>query len=78
MFNLEKKLLAEKITEAVMELTADGKMDTMDAVLLYAEKNDIDIEVVAAAIKSNAVIISKIQEEAEDLNFLPKQNRLPI
>lgn len=50
----------------------------MDALIIYAEKNNIDIDIVAAAIKSNAVIVSKLQEEAEGLNYLPKQNRLPV
>lgn len=50
----------------------------MDAILEYCEKNDVEIEVAASLISNN--LKSKIQLEAEDLNFLPRSNttRLPL
>jgi len=50
----------------------------MDAVLLYCEDNEVEFEVAATLISDN--LKSKIQIEAESLNFLPKSNttKLPL
>jgi hypothetical protein len=50
----------------------------MDAVLLYCEENDVEIEVAASLISEN--IKAKIQIEAQKLHFLPQSNttQLPI
>jgi len=50
----------------------------MDAVLLYADQNGLEIETVASIIRNSTKIKSKIQVQAEELNFLPKTSRLPI
>jgi len=44
----------------------------MDAIIEYCEQNEVEIEVAASLISNN--LKSKIQLEAEDLNFLPKSN----
>ena len=50
----------------------------MDAIIEYCEQNEVEIEVAASLIWNN--LKSKIQLEAEDLNFLPKSNttKLPL
>jgi hypothetical protein len=50
----------------------------MDAIIEYCDTNDVEIEVAASLISNN--LKSKIQLEAEDLNFLPKSNttKLPL
>lgn len=50
----------------------------MDAIIDYCEKNKVEIEVAASLISNN--LKSKIQLEAEELNFLPRSNttRLPL
>ena len=50
----------------------------MDAIIEYCEQNEVEIEVAASLISNN--LKSKIQLEAEDLNFLPRSNttRLPL
>jgi hypothetical protein len=50
----------------------------MDAILLYCEENNVEIEVAASLINDN--IKYQIQLEAESLNFLPKSNttKLPL
>lgn len=55
-----------------------SKLDYLDAVLHYSEINSLDIETVASMIKNSSKIKAKIQQEAEDANFLPKMNKLPI
>lgn len=50
----------------------------MDAILLYCEENNVEIEVAASLINDN--LKYQIQLEAEELHFLPKSNttKLPI
>ena len=56
----------------------ESKLDYLDAVLHYCELNSLEIETVAAMIRSSSRIKAKIQQEAEDANYLPKTGKLPI
>lgn len=60
----------------IEELCTTRNMDYIDAVIHWCEENDFDLESVANEIKGNAVLVSKIQIEAENLNFLKKTARL--
>jgi Phage late-transcription coactivator len=53
-------------------------IEYIDAVVLWCEKNKIEIECVAGLIKKDPVFKSKIQVEAENLNVLKRGARLPI
>lgn len=66
--------LGKKIEDLVYE----HDIDYIDAVLLYCETANLEVEFVADVISKNHYIKSKIQREAEDLNFLKKSPRLPI
>jgi len=59
-------------------LVTDKKMEYIEAVIYYCEKNNIEIETAASLIKGSAKMKAKIQNEAEDLNYLPKTRKLPI
>lgn len=50
----------------------------MDAVLFFCEKNGIEVESVADIISNNPLLRAKIQEEAEEMNYLEKTSRLPL
>ena len=50
----------------------------MDAIVYYCERNQMEIETAASMIKGNFRIKSQIQQEGEQLNFLPKTAKLPI
>ena len=52
-------------------------IDYMEAVILYCEKNNMDIDTAANLISLNANFKSTIQLEAESINLLPKTARLP-
>lgn len=64
--------------EEIEKIRAISKTDYMDAVLHYCEKNDLDIDSVAQFIRKNSLLKAKIQEEAEQLNYLEKSAKLPI
>jgi hypothetical protein len=59
-------------------LVFEKKMEYIDAVVYYCEKNNMEIETAAQLIKQNQKFKAKIRNEAEDLHYLPKISRLPI
>jgi cell division protein ZapA (FtsZ GTPase activity inhibitor) len=48
----------------------------MDAVVLYCEENEMEIE--SAAKLLNTKIKQHLEVEAMELNFIPKVNTLPV
>lgn len=74
----EKALTTEKFIKDIENLVSKYKLDYMDAVVHYCEKNNVEIEAAATIIRNNIRIKSKLQSECEDLNFLPKRAKLPL
>jgi hypothetical protein len=72
------KLTPQTFYVEIEKLVCELKTDYMDAVVHYCEKNDIELETAASIIRSNGKIKAIIQNEAEDLNLLPKTTRLPL
>lgn len=54
------------------------RVDYMDAVLLYCSLTGLEIETAGQLIKSSAKMKALIQDEAEQLNYLPKSAKLPL
>lgn len=50
----------------------------IDAIITYCERNEIDVENFGKFVKSIPSLKSKLQEEAEELNYLSKTARLPV
>ena len=71
------KPINEFINE-IESLVRTSKIEYIDAVIHYCEKNNLEIETAAALIKSSSKIKAKIQNEAEEMNYLPKSAKLPI
>lgn len=65
-----------KFSAVIEEMVRDKQIPYMDAVVHYCERNDVEIETAAKLL--NSVIKSKIEAEAMDLNFLPKEAKLPL
>jgi hypothetical protein len=63
-----------KFTKLIESTVTELKLSYMDAILHLCEKNDIDPEDVNKFI--SPIIKSKLEAEAMNLNFLPKQNSL--
>jgi hypothetical protein len=59
-------------------LVKTHKLTYMDAIVLYCERNNVEIETAAAMIKGNFRIKSQLQQEGEQLHFLPKTAKLPV
>ena len=72
------KVPSEMILE-IEKLVKNSKLDYIDAVIDYCEKNNLEVETMAEIIKQNAAIKSKIQIEAENLKMVKRSSaRLPI
>jgi len=72
------KSSAEFIME-IETIVRDKNIEYIEAIILYCEKNNLEVETVATIIKQNQVIKSKVQHEAENLNMVKRGSaRLPI
>lgn len=69
---------AKEFYETIENLVWKYDIEYMDAIIMHCEKHNIELESVAPLIKGNENIKSKIQIEAEKLNYLPKTARLDI
>jgi hypothetical protein len=70
----ENFLTKSKFTKLIESTVSELRIPYMDAVLHLCEKNDIEPEDVKKFI--SPIIRDKIEAEAMNLNFLPKQNSL--
>ena len=60
----------------IEKLVKDKQLTYMEAVLHFCETTGLEIESAASIIKSSAKLKAKIQEDAEQLNYLPKTRKL--
>jgi len=60
----------------IMNMAIEEKIDHMDAIATYCERNSLEIEVAATLI--NDSLKSIIEGEAMELRFLPRGGRLPL
>jgi len=63
---------------SIETIVAKKNIPYMDAVIMYCEDTGLEVELAAKLI--SGALKSKIQIEAEELNFLPKSNttKLPF
>lgn len=68
----------EKNTFSMMILTRAEKLETdhMDAILTYCEEMGLEVEIAASLI--NDVLMAKLEEEAQQINVIPRSAKLPI
>lgn len=72
-----KELNSEAIMREIQEYIESG-VPYIDAVIEYAERNDVEIEVVGEIIRRSPVLKAKIHSEAEELHMMERTARLPI
>lgn len=71
----------EKLTEISHDIDAIAEKygtDYLEATLIYCEEKNIEIEAIAEYIKKNSHIKAKVEQSAEDLNYIKKKVRLEI
>lgn len=75
---LPKIMSTDQFYKEIDKLVTKHNLSYMDAIVYFCERNEIEIETAASMIKGNFRIKSQIQQEGEQLNFLPKTAKLPI
>lgn len=68
----------EKNTFSTIILTRaeELQIDHIDAIVTYCEELNLEIEIAAALI--NEVLKSKLEEEAQEINMIPRSAKLPL
>ena len=59
-------------------LVIEKKMEYIEAIVFYCDKNGMEIETAGQLIKQNQKFKAKIRTEAEDLHFIQRIPKLPI
>lgn len=72
------KLQYEEFVAHIHKTARQSDCSYMEAVIDYAQKNDIEIEAIADIIRKNPNLKSRIQDEAEDLFMMEKTAKLPV
>ena len=67
---------SERYKSEIEEIVERTSMSYLDAMLYHADENGLESETVAGLI--NVKTKTKLREEAEILNFMPKTSKLPI
>jgi hypothetical protein len=78
---MEFRMIIEKMADFANEIRAlcnEKQMDYIDAVVHWCNSKDIEVELAASLVMADAALLSNIEEEAENLNYLKKTARLPV
>ena len=67
---------SERYNSEIEEIVERTSMSYLDAMLYHADENGLESETVAGLV--NVKTKTKLREEAEILNFMPKTAKLPI
>ena len=67
---------SERYNSEIEEIVERTRMSYLDAMLNHADENGLEAETCAGLI--NVKTKTKLREEAEILNFMPKTSKLPI
>jgi hypothetical protein len=67
-----------KFHQYIEDFVEENDSDYIDAVIHFCTVYDIEIETIGALITKDLNLVSKIQTEAEALNYLKKTSQLPI
>lgn len=72
-------LSIKEFTEVIESMVKDHQCTYLDALTLYAENNQVEIETVASLVKNSHVLKAKLAAEAEENKTLkPSGSKLPI
>jgi hypothetical protein len=69
---------SDSVLKEIELIVVNKGISYIDAVVYYCDQNNIETDMIGDMIRSSSSIKQRIQLEAEDLNFLPKTNRLPV
>jgi len=70
---LKIKKRKKEMYNEIERFVINKKCTYIDAVILYCELNQIEVEQAASMVSGNEFIKAKIQDEAENLNLIRKE-----
>lgn len=62
----------------IEKIVIDKRVNYIDAVIIFCEQKGMEVETAATLIKGSAKMKAKVQNDAEELNYLPKTRKLPL
>ena len=65
-----------KFSMMIIEMAQNKNIEHMDAITTFCEDNNLEIEVAATLV--NDTLKALIQNEAQELRYLPRGGKLPI
>lgn len=65
-------------TTEIRALRIEKQMNYIDSIVYWCELKGFEVELAASLVISDAAMLSNIQIEAENLNYLKKTARLPV
>ena len=74
--NMATREEKNRFSMMIMNLAIEERIDHMDAITTYCERNNLEIEVAATLV--NESLKSIIQGEAMELRYLPRGSKLPL
>lgn len=75
-YNMANREEKNRFSMMIMNMAIDEKIDHMDAITTYCERNNLEIEIAASLI--NDSLRSIIEGEAMELRYIPRGGKLPI
>jgi hypothetical protein len=77
-FGDKKFDLANSVVSAIHKFVQENGTSYLDAIIHHSECSGLEIEVIAEIVSRDELIKSKLEVEAENLNFIKRTSRLPI
>jgi hypothetical protein len=65
-----------RFSQDIIEISFTKHILCLEAITSYCVDNNLEIEIAATLI--NSVLKAKLEEEAQELRYLPRSARLPI
>lgn len=65
-----------KFSKMIDNFANQNRIGIMDAIITYCEKNNLEIEVASTLLNQN--LKQKLYDEAQSLNLIPKEKKLPL
>lgn len=71
-------MIKNNFVEEIEVICREKNIEYIDAVVMWCQRNNLEVETAAYWIKKDPTMRSKIQAEAENLNIIKRGARLPV
>lgn len=73
MIKISETMILEEILGYV-----NNEVSFIDALVFYAQKYDVEVELIGEIVKDSHVLKSKVRDDAERFNLMEKTAKLPV